>query len=711
MVFQVLDAEKDIVGQGLQEHSYDLAIASLVLHATKDLQFTLNNVRKLLKPGGYLVMLEVTSNDTMRMSFTMGGLSGWWLGADSGRPCPPCVSSAQWNDLLLRSGFSGIETITPEVETLARPFGVIVSRATDERISLLIEPTSEISPLSEIKDLLIVTGTTLGTHRLSQSVTRMLKNHCSSIVMVQTLEELHNMSSFPPQLTVLSLVELERPIFKSLRAESFEGLKTLFFRGQNILWVTRGCKQSEPYANMSVGFGRAIMMEMSHIRLQFIDFDVQTKPSAQVLVDELLRLQIMTRLENGVQDLLWSQESEVVIDGSGRMLIPRIKPNRRWNDCYNLSHRRISAQIRPAEEKVEVIQDETSSYSLSKHSSSAVDRISGEDVIKIQVLYITSSALPISSTAALYLCIGVDLERNTPVVALSDRIASIVEVPKQSVVSYDGPMGTSSADFLNGLAAYILSSFICSEAKSQTTVLLIEPDPGFLKVFKQQATQKSLNVTCITTSPVVGDSDFIFIHPLASNRAIKQSLPSSVSDVIDFASNEPSSYSLTEHIKDCLPKSVKVVNASAFQPCDSSSTLFSNAVVHVLKHAVESVSLMLRTETTMLPCPNIMSAEGFIKNPHTWSTVVDWTITDSVSVPVKPSDSTPLLRGDRTYLLVGLAGAGGLGLSLAEWMVGQGAKYIVLTSRNPKVDIAWISTYAARGVRIEVIAKYVTPAR
>lgn len=168
----------------------------------------------------------------------------------------------------------------------------------------------------------------------------------------------------------------------------------------------------------------------------------------------------------------------------------------------------------------------------------------------------------------------------------------------------------------------------------------------------------------------MGDSDFIFIHPLASNRAIKQCLPSSVSNVIDFASNEPGSHNLTDHIKDCLPKSVKVVNASAIQPCDSSSRLFSSAAVHVLKDAVESVSSMLSTETTLLPCRKIMSAEDFVKNPHTWSTVADWTTTDSVSVPVKPSDSTPLLRGDRTYLLVGLAGAGGLGLSLAEWTVG-----------------------------------------
>ena len=704
MAFQVLDAEKDIVGQGYQEHSHDLVIASLVLHATKDLQVTLENVRKLLKPGGYLVMLEVTANDTMRMSFTMGGLSGWWLGADSGRPWSPCVTSAQWNALLLHSGFSGIETITPEKETLPHPFGVIVSRAVDERISLLMEPTSEINPLSEIKEVLIVTGTTLGTHRLAQTVTRMLKNHCSSIATAQTLEELSSMNKFSPKLTVLCLIELEQPIFQDMSAESFEGLKKLFFHGQNVLWVTRGCRQSEPYANMSVGFGRAIMMELSHIRLQLVDFDVNAKPSAQVLVDELLRLHILNKLESGARDMLWSRESEVVVDENGRMLIPRIKPNRRWNDCYNSSRREISAAINPSEETVLIEKDDASSHVLSKHHSSASEVISNKEVLRLQVLYTGASALPISPATALYPCIGLDLEANLPFVALSSRIASIIEVQKQYACPYYGPMDTA-ANFLNAISAHIFSSVICTGAAPKTRLLLIEPDPGLVRAFKQQGTQKMLDFICITSSAVQGHPDFVSINPLASSRVIKKCLPSNLSEVIDFASEKPGSHSLIDRIKKCLPTPIKVINANAFQPCDSYLGSVSNAASKVLKDAVESISVALSAEMTLPVCPVIVSAADYVKAPPTWSTVVDWTATSTLSVPVNPSDSVPLLRSDRTYLLAGLAGTGGLGLSLAEWMIGQGARYIVLTSRNPQVDPDWIATYVAKGVSIQVIAK------
>lgn len=707
MSFQVLDAEKDIVGQGYQEHSHDLVIASLVLHATKDLQVTLEKVRKLLKPGGYLVMLEVTANDTMRMSFTMGGLAGWWLGADSGRPWSPCVTSAQWNALLLHSGFSGIETITPEKETLPHPFGVIVSRAVDERISLLMEPASEKNPLSEINDVLIVMGTTLGTHRLAQSVTRMLKDHCSSIATVQTLEELSSMNSFSPKLTVLCLIELEQPIFQDMSAGTFEGLKTLFFHGQNVLWVTRGCRLSEPYANMSVGFGRALMMELSHIQLQLVDFDVKAKPSAQVLVDELLRLQLLNKLESGARDMLWSRESEVVVDENGRMLIPRIKPNRRWNDCYNSSRREISAAIKPSKEMVLIEKDEASSYFLTKHHSSTTDAISNKEIVRLQVLYTGASALPISSATALYPCIGLDLEAKLPIVALSSRIASFIEVQKQYVCPYHGPMDTA-ANFLNAISAHIFSSFVCSGAAPKTTLFSIEPDLGLVRALKQQGAQKMLDFVFITGSAVQSHSDFVSINPLASSRVIKKGLPSNISEVIDFAGKRSGSHSLIDRIQKCFPMPIKVIDANAFQPCDSRLGSVSNAAAKVLRDAVESISDALSTEMVFPTCPAIMSAADYIKTPHVWSTVIDWNATSTLSVPVNPSDSVPLLRSDRTYLLAGLAGTGGLGLSLAEWMIGQGARYIVLTSRNPQVNPDWIAMYAAKGVIIQVVAKSVT---
>ena len=76
--FKILDIEKDPVEQGYQAGSYDLVIAANVLHATRCINDTLNRVRSLLKPGGTLILIEITV-DNLPVTVMFGTLPGWWL--------------------------------------------------------------------------------------------------------------------------------------------------------------------------------------------------------------------------------------------------------------------------------------------------------------------------------------------------------------------------------------------------------------------------------------------------------------------------------------------------------------------------------------------------------------------------------------------------------------------------------------------------------
>ncbi|GAB7366703.1 hypothetical protein MBLNU230_g0661t1 [Neophaeotheca triangularis] len=53
-MFRTLDINELPSTQGFDDHAYDLVLAANVLHTTPDLVATLKNVRRLLKPGGYL---------------------------------------------------------------------------------------------------------------------------------------------------------------------------------------------------------------------------------------------------------------------------------------------------------------------------------------------------------------------------------------------------------------------------------------------------------------------------------------------------------------------------------------------------------------------------------------------------------------------------------------------------------------------------------
>jgi len=57
--YKKLDIEKDIDLQGFEMDHYDLVIAANVLHATTNMSRTITNVRRLLKPGGTLLLIEL----------------------------------------------------------------------------------------------------------------------------------------------------------------------------------------------------------------------------------------------------------------------------------------------------------------------------------------------------------------------------------------------------------------------------------------------------------------------------------------------------------------------------------------------------------------------------------------------------------------------------------------------------------------------------
>ena len=79
IAYKVLDIDKDPIDQGFAEESYDLIIASNVLHVASHIDTAISRVRKLLKRGGKLVMIE-TTRIFPSYNTCIGVLPGWWAG-------------------------------------------------------------------------------------------------------------------------------------------------------------------------------------------------------------------------------------------------------------------------------------------------------------------------------------------------------------------------------------------------------------------------------------------------------------------------------------------------------------------------------------------------------------------------------------------------------------------------------------------------------
>ena len=89
--------------------------------------------------------------------------------------------------------------------------------------------------------------------------------------------------------------------------------------------------------------------------------------------------------------------------------------------------------------------------------------------------------------------------------------------------------------------------------------------------------------------------------------------------------------------------------------------------------------------------------------------LIDWAPLGSLALTVLPIRAQTLLNPGKTYLLVGMAG--GLGLSVCQWMVEMGARHLVITSRKPDVSSQWLHDSKLRGVDVKIEAMDVSDRR
>ncbi len=105
---RLLDIGKPLESQDIEIGSYDLVVAGNVLHATPRLQPTLTHVRQLLKPGGWLLLIEGANPPLWGdMVFTL--MDGWWNFEDKElRPDYPLLRCERWLQLLNATGFEEV---------------------------------------------------------------------------------------------------------------------------------------------------------------------------------------------------------------------------------------------------------------------------------------------------------------------------------------------------------------------------------------------------------------------------------------------------------------------------------------------------------------------------------------------------------------------------------------------------------------------------
>lgn len=223
MDFKCLDIDQDLTKQELIPASYDVIFAAGALRAAKDMNAVLQNLRRLLTPGGRLFLYEITAPHHFEIAFGLGVTADWWHGQQDDRDGDRTMTARQWDTILKDNGFSGTLVIRDYDTDAAHRFSLMV--------------TSDVVPASlpqAMKNVLIVV---MEDDDFQKSVAEDILQSTSWDAQVVTFDEVAD-GKPQPGACVICLADVCRPFLQPMGQTTLSAVRNWLQRSMNLLWVT-----------------------------------------------------------------------------------------------------------------------------------------------------------------------------------------------------------------------------------------------------------------------------------------------------------------------------------------------------------------------------------------------------------------------------------------------------------------------------------------
>ncbi|KAL6713727.1 hypothetical protein ACLMJK_008219 [Lecanora helva] len=346
--FEKLDIERSPESQGFDLGSFDLIVASNVVHVTKNLSMTLQNLRALLKSEGRLALVELTY-PSLRWGFLGGGLARWWLGVDEGRDQSPLLNVTEWNEALGINGFTGVSVEMRDYDS-----------DDEHEVSLMISYVAASQEIQTTQTIHVVHGES--THGLATQVRKKFLEHYKPTQVTCTPWKGLSVCTG----AFISLLDESSHSLMSLSAQEWHKVRDVFCHADKVLWVTRegAIECTEPTNSLITGLSRSLRSENHH--LEFITFDIDGLPSSEARAVEGVQKVYDCGVTNNAPQSRRMEWEFAMRDGT--ILIPRLTLNRVLNDYVQDSVSKYHPQ-----ELVSI--DRSRAFGLDIHSSASIDSL------------------------------------------------------------------------------------------------------------------------------------------------------------------------------------------------------------------------------------------------------------------------------------------------------------------------------------------------
>ncbi|KAF5586902.1 polyketide synthase [Fusarium pseudoanthophilum] len=282
-----LDINRDPIEQGFSPNTCDSILVNNILHTANSLSETLANLRKLLVPGGVLVMVGL-SDISPAYSLILGMNENMW--SDERCEQMPYPSNDDWNKLLQGNQFSGLEPATKTFDYIGQSCYCVISTAvaSTQRLMVNILPGSQGRLFSFAEQLASV----LAENGTASTITPTKLQDISSRFIYVVLDD------------------------GSSSLNEYESLH----KANNVLWINMATEFStQRDMNIISRFARDAKKDNESLKL--VKFDVkQEYPEYADLLKVIMRIiQVSFQEDRGSRTELEYEYR------NGRVLVPRVK--------------------------------------------------------------------------------------------------------------------------------------------------------------------------------------------------------------------------------------------------------------------------------------------------------------------------------------------------------------------------------------------------
>ena len=724
LTFKKFDIEHDPVEQGYQQGSYDLIIAANVVHTTSSVKSTMERIKSLLKPGGSLILIELTVK-TLALQLMFGTLPGWWNGKcnvpneiqrlvshhiaeEETRADGPLLIEEQWDDMLHDTGFTGENTFLwdmPDPEN--HHCSVIVAtvpvenRKTWPAITIVTD-TETSAPFVNLQNLLARAG---------------LEHHVASLS-----------DCIPNNHICIVLCELTSSVLRNPSPSDFDAIKRIFLESAGVLWVTHGAliESSKPDLNLVAGLARTVRVEKGDTPIVTLDLDAQASLSGPAAAENIFSVFMASFGKKDVGTI--GIENEYA-ERNGAIMIPRMVEDERWDShtlttngsvvpglqSFNQTHRPLKAEIKTPGllDSIQFVDDDSLSSELSDHSVEVEVKASGINFRDVMTSLGQISQYPLGcECSGIVSAVGKMVKDFNPgdhVIATvkSGSFCNVLRAPAEEVepIPYDIPFEIAAALPIAYLTAY-WAVFKVAQLRKDETVLIHAGSGGLgqalislcqltgAKIFATVGTleKKHLLMTRynIPEDNIFSSRDGTFykgIMAITQGRGVDVIMNSLSGEALRLTWNciapfgrfvelGKRDFSINTRLEmRHFEKNVSFTGLDV--PLDSQPDE-KRRIWREIMTLYQKGSIKAPWPVTVFGMSELEKALRIMQSgKHIGKMVLKPQPDEMVKVAPSTKDS-PFLREDASYLLIG--GLGGIGRATASWMLGHGARYFIFAS-------------------------------